>query len=63
MFYNKVGEGDFSEEKSEPHKINLNSSDDDSDNSIDRLNGYLDKLKAEGRLNMGGGGGVGTMQE
>ena len=28
----------------EPVKINLNSSDDDSDNSIDRLNGYIEQL-------------------
>lgn len=40
--------------------MNLNSSDDDSDNSIDRLNGYIDRLQKDGRLKMGGGGPVGS---
>lgn len=40
--------------------MNLNSSDDDSDNSIDRLNGYIDRLQKDGRLKMGGGGPVGV---
>ena len=49
----------------EPVRINLNSSDDDSDNSIDRLNGYIEQLQQDGRLRMGGGsfGTQGTLQE
>ena len=49
-FYRKIGnEGGFLSDANrqtpeEPCKINLNSSDDDSDNSIDRLNGYIEKL-------------------
>ena len=49
-FYSKIGEkgGLLSEANrstpEDPFKVNLNSSDDDSDNSIDRLNGYIDKL-------------------
>ena len=39
--------------------MNLNSSDDDSDNSIDRLNGYIERLQKDGRLKMGGGDQLG----